>query len=419
VQEFVRACFRLKAEIIAEHYTREKLVEMTGIDMPLQAEIDAAKQQLQAYQSAQQQYQQAQQAQQQQPQGQPGQAPMPPQMPVQPPPQIPAEVLQQMQMTVKAVAWEDIESILRSDQRRGYKVDIETDDTAQFDEQAEKEGRIEFLNTMQPVMQNALLMTQQSPELLPLAKETTLFAVRAFKAGRNLEEAFEDAFDQLASKPPTPPQPSPEMAKVGIEKSKADAEIQIKQQLAVHEAEKMQIENQLKAADLQGKQLDIQGKQLDLHAKNQQMNFDFLQGQLDVANQSVANDRANEAHQMEMEATRQGMQQGQEAAAAKNQAIVAKAQNAPQNTVKTPSKPQIGAPSQPPSQAQPQAPVSQLQQVLMQLASGQEKLMQSNELLVRAVTAPKTTKLIKDASGRSVAAVQQTLGFDQATAGNA
>lgn len=408
VQEFVRACYRLKAEIIAEHYTRDKLVEMTGIDMPLQAEIDAAKQQLQAYQMAQQQFQQAQQAQQQHGQAQPGQAPgqppMPPQMPLQPPPQIPPDVLKELQMTVKAVAWEDIENILRSDARRGYKVDIETDDTAQFDEQAEKEGRIEFLNTMQPVMQNALLMTQQAPELLPLAKETVMFTVRAFKAGRPLEEAFEDAFDDLASKPPSPPPPSPDMIKMQIAQQESNAQMQINQQ-------KAQSDMALSQADLQGKQLDLQGKQMDLQAKSYQMDLDFMSGKMDLHQQATDMQRSAETHEMNMQGVKAGQQQKADAAAAK-------IANTPQNTVNSPSKPQNGAPSTAPSQPPPQAPVSQLQQLLSQLVVGQEKLMQSNELLVKAVTAPKTTRLIKDQSGRSIAAVQQTMGFDQ-TAGNA
>lgn len=427
VQEFVRACYRLKAEIVSEHYTREKLQDMTGIDMPMQSEIDQANQQLAMVAQIQQQ-QQAAQASQQPPQGAQGpggpgmppgapqgaptlppgaaQAPQPPPMPMPSP-----DAIQEMQDIVKCVAWEDIESILRSDDRRGYKIDIETEDTANFDEQEEKQNRVELLNTMQPVLQNVQLMIQQSPDMLPLAREIMMFTIKGFKAGRQLEETFEDAFNELGNRPPQPPPPNPDMAKVGIEKSKADAEIQIKQQLAAHEAEKMQIENQLRAADLQGKQLDLQGKQLDLHSKNQQMNLDFMQAQADAASQAVANDRENEAHQMEMAAARQDMQNGAVAAHAKAQATVAKSQ---QNTVKTPSKASNGAVTAPSPQPQMQAPVSQLQLILQQLVKGQQELMQSNELLARAVTAPKTTQLIRDAQGRSVGAIQKTaMSLDQ------
>lgn len=380
VQEFVRDIYRLKAEIIAEHYTRENLIEMTGIDMPLQAEIDAAKQQLQAYQAAQQKFQQAQQG-----------GPQVQAMPVQPPPQIPPEVLEEMQNTVKQVAWEDIESILRSDQRRGYKVDIETDDTAQFDEQAEKESRVEFLNTMQPVMQNALMMTQQAPEILPLAKETVLFTVRAFKAGRSLEEAFEDAFDQMASRPPSQPKPDPEEIKAKIAAKQAD------QQLAIQK-QKAEGDLAIAQANIEGKKLEIKGKEMDLQMKGYQMDLDFMSGQMDVRRKQAEMDRADEAHDINMRGAEAKQQQSADAAAMK-------AASAAQPS-------EEGSPAKSP-RAPAQQPMSQVQQLLTQMVMGFDELRKSNENLVRAVTAPKTTRLIKDQSGRSVAAVQQTMGFDQ------
>lgn len=385
VQEFVRDIYRLKAEIIAEHYTRENLIEMTGIDMPLQAEIDAAKQQLQAYQSAQQQFQRAQQQ---------AQA-----TPMQPPPQIPPEVLEDMQNTAKQVAWEDIESILRSDQRRGYKVDIETDDTAQFDEQAEKESRVEFLNTMQPVMQNALMMTQQAPELLPLAKETVLFTVRAFKAGRSLEEAFEDAFDQMASRPPSQPKPDPEEIKAQVAAKQADQQIAIEKQKADAEMARANVE-------LEGKKVDLEGKKADLRTKMFEMDLNFMSGKLDIRNQQRSEERAEEAHAVTMQGARAKQEQGAEAAAVK-------LSNSQQNTVETTSGTDNGDVATTPSRQPPPQPMSQVQQLLTQMTMGFEELRKSNEILVKAVTAPKTTRLIKDQSGRSIAAVQQTMGFDQ------
>lgn len=386
VQEFVRACFRLKAEIIAEHYTREKLVEMTGIDMPLQMEIDQAKQMLQMASQAQQKAQQAAQPPQGTPPGaQPQAAPQPPPMP-----QIPPEVIQQMQATVKAVAWEDIEAILRSDARRGYKIDIETDDTANFDEQEEKQSRIEFLNTMQPVLQGVLALTQQAPEMLPLAKEIMMFTVKGFKAGRQLEEAFEDAFDQLADRPPTPPQPNPDQIKAEAAAKQAE------QQMALNK-QKADSELAIAQANIESKKLENQGKQMDLQARTYQMDLDFVSGKLDLHNQVREAERAEESHAVSMNGAKAKQDQAAEAAAVK-------AANSQQNTVETPSNGQPPAPSRPPMQP----PASQLQQVLTQMVLGLDELRKSNEILVKAVTAPKTTKLIRDASGRSVGAVQQT-----------
>ena len=66
VQQFVRDLYRMKAEIIAEHFEREQLQQMTGILLPLEAERTAAKQRLaMAEQMKQMQVQQAKMAQQQ------------------------------------------------------------------------------------------------------------------------------------------------------------------------------------------------------------------------------------------------------------------------------------------------------------------------------------------------------------------
>jgi hypothetical protein len=385
VQKFIRDAYRLKAEIIAEHFTREKLSEMTGIDMPLQMEIDQAKQQLAAIE---QQKQIAAQAQQQPPQ--PGQPPQ--QAPAMP--QLPPELIEEFEMTAKAVSWEDISSILRSDKRRGYMVDIETDDTARMDEDAEKERRIEFMNTMQPVIQNALLLSQQSPELVPLAKETVLFTLKGFKVGRQLEETFEDAFDQLASRQKPSEQPNPEVEKLKIESEKAKADIQIKQQTASADMEGKKLDHQLKQADLQLKEADLRGKQAEMAMKSQQMDLALIQGQMDVEQKAVSQEREAEKHELTIEGAKQSQQQKSEAAAMKSQG-------------------NIPAQRQMPASGQFQAPQSQLQQVLTQLAMGFDELRKSNEMLTRAVTAPKTTKLIRDGQGRSVGAVQQVLGFEQ------
>jgi hypothetical protein len=242
VQTFIRDLFRIKAEIIAEHFEREKLEEMSGVEMPLQAQVEQAQQTLAMLE------QQKQMAQQPQPgveamgaNGGPplDGAPMPqmagmaPQMP--PMPQLSDEQLAELESTAKAVSWEDISSILRSDNRRGYKVDIETDATVNTDEQMEKQNRIEFLSTMQGFLERAVPAAMQMPEIAPLMKELGIFAVKSFKVGRQLEEAFDDFFDQVSKRPPPQPQADPvaeakaEQIKtqtgLAVEKAKGDAEV--------------------------------------------------------------------------------------------------------------------------------------------------------------------------------------------------
>ena len=200
VQRFIRDDYRLKAEIIAEHFTQETLAEITGIDLPTKAEQEAIKAQIAAMQQ-----QAARQAQMSPgPDGQP--------MPQQAPPQPPPEMVER----ASGPAWEDVIDLLRSDRMRGYRVDVETDTTAFEDAEAAKSARIELVTAVRELIKDTFTTAATAPGAIPLVREVVMFAIRSFKAGRVLEEAFEDAFDELERNPPQPPQaeqPPPEAEK--------------------------------------------------------------------------------------------------------------------------------------------------------------------------------------------------------------
>jgi hypothetical protein len=142
---------------------------MTGVAMPLQMEVMQARQQIEML------------AQQEQ-QGVP----------------VPPEMRGNLEATAKAVAWEDVEAILRSDKRRGYSVDIETDATSKMENDEQKAARIEFVTSMFGMLERVVPAIMTQPALAPLAKELTMFGARTFKIGRALEDTFDDAFDQMA-----------------------------------------------------------------------------------------------------------------------------------------------------------------------------------------------------------------------------
>jgi hypothetical protein len=365
VHRFIRELVRLKTEIIAEHFTREQLVEMTGIEMPLQSDKQQAMMQLEAFQAQEQQRQQMQQmasqAQSAAAGGQggapgvpPGGAP-PPMMghnggppmglPQLPPPPDP-EVVKQLQEITKLPSWEEVSAILRSDQRRNYKIDVETDQTNQVDEQVEKESRIEFLTTMGGLMEKSIPLAMQLPLMRPLVKESAMFAVKAFKAGRPLEEAFDEAFSQLEKMPPPQGGGDPvadakakqieAQTQQGTQKHQAD--MRMAQMDAGIKQQTTQADMQLKAAELQGKQqemaINAANAQADRKIKMQEAQFNLgrkieeaemdkamseanarldigdrvgrmkAQADLDLANIT----QSDQKHRMEMAAKRQQMQ---------------------------------------------------------------------------------------------------------------
>lgn len=244
VQDFVCALYKMQAELIAEHYEREQLEEMTGIRLPLAADRDEAKALLKASEQAKTAAQQMQQA-----QPQPGAAPgMPPQMPAQQPPQDPLadvepDIIQELTEIADACSWEEVSAVLRSDDRRNYKIDVETDATDYEETESEKKQRIEFVTMMQGLIASALQAGQSNPGVWTLAKEMTMFAARAFKIGRSLEETIDDTFEQMRKAPPQQAAADP-LAEMRAAELKANVE-------------NKQATN---ALDLQAKQQDLAAK---------------------------------------------------------------------------------------------------------------------------------------------------------------
>lgn len=177
VAEFLRDLIEIKAEVIAEEFSPKTLQLMTGIQLPSLQDKQAA---IQAGQE------------------------------------------------VKEPAWEEVIQLFRNDPIRTFRIDIETDSTVQIDDQAEKEARVEFLTSATGFMEKAALIAQQSPGMMPLLTEMLMFGVRGFRVGRDLENAFEDAIEQV-KRQASQPQPDPEA-------EKQERELQMKEREAALDA---------------------------------------------------------------------------------------------------------------------------------------------------------------------------------------
>ena len=147
--------------------------------------------------------------------------------------------------TDDAIHAEQAVMLLKQEPARNFRIEVAADSLVEMDEQAEKASRVEFLGAVGQFMERALPVAQQVPELAPLMGEMLLFGVRAFKGGRPMEGAFDDAIAKLtAPKPPSPPQPNPEEMKAQAEMQRAQATMQLEQA-------KMQSSQQLEQVKMQ------------------------------------------------------------------------------------------------------------------------------------------------------------------------
>ena len=137
-------------------------------------------------------------------------------------------------------------ALLKNDQVRGFRIDIEVDSTVIADQQEEQESRVAFLSMAGNFLREAVPLAMQVPALGELAGQMLLFGIRGFPVGREMESVFETALQQLAQaqQNPEPKQPTPEQID-------AQTKAQVEQQRLALEAQKMQADDQFRAAELQ------------------------------------------------------------------------------------------------------------------------------------------------------------------------
>lgn len=298
VQRFVRELYRMKAELIAEHFERDRLEEMTGIRMPLAADRDRAKAMLAQIAAQQQAQAQALAAQQQAAQSQPGQPPQlpaPAAMPMAQMAPMNADELAELQEIADAATWEEISQILRSDDRRNYKIDIETDATSFAETEEEKSQALEFAKVMTELIGASIAAASSVPALLNLSKELIMMVARRFKAGRTIEETLDDTFAQVASQPQPEAPPDPMLQ---LRKEELEAKIMAQRAKYVMDQEaaeaKLAAEREQHAMDMELARAKHATAMLTEAASRQQAQNALLAAQLEVSDPHLR------AHELQM-----------------------------------------------------------------------------------------------------------------------
>jgi hypothetical protein len=200
--------------------------------------------------------------------------------------------------------------LLKNDALRGFRIDIETDSTVAVDQQAEQDSRVAFLTAMGGFLQQAVPMVQQAPQTAPLMAEMLTFAVRGFKAGRQLEQAF-DQFGQsvnqqaqAAQGPQEPPPPDPaQQMMLEAEQMKMQS-LQVKTQA---DAAKAQVDQQVAGLDAQAKQAEHQMKMAELQM---QYEFKVKEHEMKMAELAAKTQASNVAHEQKAEQDNRSMIQG-------------------------------------------------------------------------------------------------------------
>lgn len=181
--------------------------------------------------------------------------------------------------------WPDALALLRNDRLRTFRVEIETDSTIAQDEAEDRAARTEFMGVVTQLFGQVANVVQFSPDLMKPMLESALFAARAFRAGRSLEGAFEQAIDKLIdqqNQPPPEPPPDYEMQKLQLEGQKLQQSGQVEQMKMQVEQAKLQLGMQELQVDAQDKQAKIQVEIQKLQLESQKIMSEEQRTQFDA-----------------------------------------------------------------------------------------------------------------------------------------
>jgi hypothetical protein len=148
-------------------------------------------------------------------------------------------------------------ALLKSDNIREYRIDVDERSMAAANDESEKASRQQFLTATSDGVKNVIQAAQQAPSVLDVAGEMLLWSARGFRVGRDLEGALESFVEQTrqqaeqarkaaaSAPPPNPEKIKAENAMALEEKRHANKmqETEVKgQQDAVHESTQAQSE---------------------------------------------------------------------------------------------------------------------------------------------------------------------------------
>lgn len=204
LQRLARDVTQIAAEIMADNFSKETLLDMSQMEIPSKADIEKQVKSIEA--AAREELKElADKAKQAAQQAQPTQGQDPGQM--QQMVQQGQQQFEQAQQAILAkyapklkeagdqVPVEDVMKLLRDDKARGFAFEIETDSTVLTDEVQEKASRNEFLTVFSNATQGLMGLAAMGPAAAKLAGEVMKFTLQPYRVGRTLNSVIDEFID--------------------------------------------------------------------------------------------------------------------------------------------------------------------------------------------------------------------------------
>lgn len=194
-------------------------------------------------------------------------------------------------------------SLLKDDRRR-FRIELETDSTVALNEQYDKQMRAELVNTLTSAIEKVAQVATNQPALLAIELHALKFMIQGFRQGKAFQEEITQAIDQVIQQAQTaseaPPPPNPDQMRMELEQQKLQVDVmraQTEQQKASADAKlreyqiladeriktaQIQVDQQMRYLEAQIEQVKIQNEQQNKQIGNA-ANYEKLRNEIAVA----------------------------------------------------------------------------------------------------------------------------------------
>jgi hypothetical protein len=150
----------------------------------------------------------------------------------------------------------DALALLRNDEERIIRLDIETDSTSFMDERLRQERRNVAAQAVMGGLKEVAAMAQNSPGLAAVAMQAVSYSLDGLEGGREFEDEFKQnvqgLVQQMMNPPQQPPPPDYEQMKLQVKTQELQLkqmELQMKQMTAQREQDRLDFQAQMQAQD--------------------------------------------------------------------------------------------------------------------------------------------------------------------------
>jgi hypothetical protein len=197
-------------------------------------------------------------------------------------------------------SWEDVDALLKDDPGRRYRIQVASDSMVELDERADRQERVDLLQSTGSFLGQLEPMVKQYPAIAPMAIDLLKFATRSYRAGKEIEGTLTATFQAIAQS--VQQQQSQQQPQPGA--MEAQARVQIAQLEAQTKQQELQVTIQEAAQkmDVERFKLQLEAERVRLEHSQFELESNLRSQELNLKAQEITSDSETKAAQAMLKA---------------------------------------------------------------------------------------------------------------------